>query len=383
MKTLFSNFAPVRIQHPDNTFLPNFQALLAQSDKVVIAVGYVSQKSLEELCRLVKESSLKSVTLIMGMYYLEGISERTLKMASVINDEWKRSGIGEIRVVKSFKYHGKTYAFYKEGKVQAVIVGSANLSALQPDSQTRNQYEVSLVTEDESVCKDIETLLQKLSDSRFSANLSDVRMKTILDVNLALEGDENAYRMASSDFSVFARDTVGTRFLLPIKVPAEARKFCNEKTDYTKSNINVCYAAPRSAAKPRYWYEIQFTVPADVYKLPGYPEKNEPFFVATDDGYLFKVHTTSANNKQFNAVNDELTLGRWFKGRFVSAGLVKQVDNTAEDADRIGMITQEMLDQFGSHFLFLQRTKHFYMDPDDGNSYPLWILGFEPDEATR
>lgn len=49
----------------------------------------------------------------------------------------------------------------------------------------------------------------------------------------------------------------------------------------------------------------------------------------TDDGYWFKAHTTSDNNKQFSAVGDELIMGRWLKGR-LAAGIVKPVNNTAK-----------------------------------------------------
>ena len=103
---------------------------------------------------------------------------------------------------------------------------------------------------------------------------------------------------------------------------------------YTKSNINVCYAAPRSVRKSRDWYETQLTVGASIYKMEGYPQRNQPFFVITDDGYWFKAHTTSDNNKQFSAVGDELIMGRWLKGRLVAAGIVKPVNNTAEDTER-------------------------------------------------
>ena len=119
-------------------------------------------------------------------------------------------------------------------------------------------------------------------------------------------------------------------------------------------------------------------------ELPGYPKRGEPFFVLTDDSYLFKVHTTSDNNKQFSAVGDELTLGRWLKGRFVSAGLVKPALNTQEDSvgARDGMITQEMLDQYGCTSLALQRTNRTYPDDkDEGRELELWLLSFKMKEG--
>lgn len=380
MKVLFSNLAPVRLHHPDSTFIEVFHSLLRESDALRITVGYVSLASLEELRDLVKSHALKSVKLIMGMYYAEGITERTLKLARLISSEWQQAGLGEIRVVKPLKYHGKTYEFLREGAPISVIVGSANLSAIKPDSQTQRQYEVSAVADDPDVCQDISDLFERLW--KVSQDINTITLKCVFDANLALEGDENASRLPSSDFSLYKRDVVGTEFLLPLKVPKEADKLTDEVGKFTRSNINVCYAAPRSKAKSRDWYEIQFTVPKEVREQPGYPQRGEPFYVATDDGYLFKCHTTSDNNKQFNACNDELTLGRWLKGHLVSAGFVKPVVDTQADVKRDGMITEEMLDQYGSHALALQKTKHTYLE-DSGTAFPLWVLSFKQDEEVK
>lgn len=155
----------------------------------------------------------------------------------------------------------------------------------------------------------------------------------------------------------------------------------NDNRHYTKSNLNVCYAAPRSARKPRDWYETQFTVSTAVRCEPdgtpkyGYPQKNVPFVVITDDGYTFKCHTTSQNNKQFSAVGDELILGRWLKGRLVAAGLVTPVNDTSADHDRQGMITKEMLDEYGCNSLLLTKTD--CQIHEDGNTLDVWLLSFK------
>ena len=144
---------------------------------------------------------------------------------------------------------------------------------------------------------------------------------------------------------------------------------------FTKSNINVCYAAPRSKRKPRDWYETQLTVGAEIYRMDGYPEKNKPFFVVTDDGYWFKAHTTSDNNKQFSAVGDELIMGRWLKGRLAAAGIVTPINNTAEDTERKGMITQEMLDEYGCDRLLFKKTGQTALDRN-GEALDVWFLAF-------
>ena len=280
---LYSNIQPVRINHPRATFQKVFNELVAKSDRIDIAVGYVSQASLEALRELVSAGDIRKINLILGMYVVDGITARTLHLARTINTEWKRAGVGSIRAVKCFKYHGKTYAFRRGGTVSHVIIGSANLSAIRP------------VTTDPEICREVADFIEKLKDSKYSADIDDIHFKTLLDDNLELEGDENALRMPSQDFKLYKRYAIGTEFLLPLKVPTEAEKYNDSLRKFTKSNINVCYAAPRSAGKPRDWYEIQFTVPREVRELPGYPKRGEPFFVLTDDSYLFKVHTTSDN----------------------------------------------------------------------------------------
>ena len=374
-KILYTNIQPLRIDHPQKTFQHVFDELAEKSDSLDIAVGYVSQASLTALRELVQKGGIRQITLILGMYVEDGITARTLHLARTINAEWKKRGVGRILAVKCFKFHGKTYAFSRNGGVTHVIIGSANLSAIRPDAQTRRQYEISTLTTDPEICRETADLIGRLKQPRFSADIDEVSFKTLFDDNMELEGDDNAVRMPSQDFRLYQRHVVGAEFLLPLKVPTD-----DSLRRFTRSNLNVCYASPRSAGKPRDWYEIQFTVPRSVREQPGYPRRGVPFFVLTDDGYLFKAHTTSDNNKQFSAVGDELTLGRWLKGRFVSAGLVKPAVNTIEDGAgaREGMITQEMLDQYGCTSLSLQKTSRTYPDDKDGGrELEIWLLSFK------
>lgn len=377
---LYSNIRPVQVQRAQPSFQTVFQDLASQSDRIEIAVGYVSHASLEELRRIVSDLTKIQICLNLGMYVIEGMPCRLLQLARTIHHEWQESGKGEIRAVKSFKYHGKIYAFYKLGTVHHAIVGSANLSALCPDAQTRRQYEVSTITNDPEACKNIALFIEELKTSKISDRIDNCNIRTYLDRNLELEGDNNALKMPSEDFHLCKRYASGTEFILPLKVPHESEKLDEKKGHFTKSNVNVCYSAPRSKGKSRDWYEIQFTVDKEIRDQPGYPEHKKPFFVLTDDGYLFKVHTTSDNNKQFSAVGDELTLGRWLKGRFVATGLVAPVTNTQSDTDRSGMITMEMLDMYGCHALALQKTSRTYPD-ESGKELELWLLSFKMEEG--
>ena len=201
-------------------------------------------------------------------------------------------------------------------------------------------------------------------------------MPIIREVNTSLTGVDTVNQIPQTQVELFERHKTDISFILPIKVPAYAERHMDDGKHYTKSNLNVSYAAPRNARKSRDWYETQFTVSKQITRLEGYPEKNVAFAVVTDDGYTFKAHTTSDGNKQFSAVGDELILGRWIKGRLAAAGLVTPVNDTQADRDRTGMITKEMLSAYGCDRLVLTKTDQKTED-DDGNILDVWILSFE------
>ena len=152
----------------------------------------------------------------------------------------------------------------------------------------------------------------------------------------------------------------------------------DDKKHYTQSNINVCYSLDtRNPKRPksRDWYEFQITVSKEIYQLPGYPEYKVPFFIVTDDGFMFKAHTTSQNNKQLNAIGDEHILGYWLKGRIAASGLVTAVPDTQKDTDRIGMITKEMLEAYGCDSLTFTKTDKKAID-ETGSELDVWIVEF-------
>jgi hypothetical protein len=68
-------------------------------------------------------------------------------------------------------------------------------------------------------------------------------------------------------------------------------------------------------------------------------------------------------------------MGRWLKGRLVAAGIVKPINNTAEDTDRKGMITKEMLEDYGCDRLLFKKTGQTALD-SDGTPLDVWMLSF-------
>lgn len=377
MRLLYSNILPVGIEEGQATIAETFVEQIADSDSVEIAVGYVSKASLEELDALVEAHHIQHISLVIGMYYIEGMPEGTYRTALAINEKWKVSGIGEIRMTRAFKYHGKLYLFLKDNFPKSAILGSANLGVIKQEANNIRQYEVSSITDQPAECTEVLRLIRKMQEPRCSANIADITdMPIIREINTSLTGVDTVEQIPQTEVALYDRHKTEVSFVLPIKVPAFAERHMDDGKHYTKSNLNVSYAAPRSARKSRDWYETQFTVNKSITLLPGYPEKNVTFYVITDDGYTFKAHTTSDGNKQFSAVGDELILGRWIKGRLAAAGLVTPVNDTQLDRDRLGMITKEMLEAYGYDTLVLTKTDQ-KMEDEEGNLLDVWFLSFE------
>lgn len=381
MKLLYSNILPLGVEDGQTTILDEFNEQVKKADRIYIAVGYISRASLIELENMVEEYGIKKVVLTIGMYYIEGMPESSYHTAIDIDKRWREDGIGEIRMVTNFKYHGKLYCFYNQDKPFSAIIGSANLGVIKPEATNRRQYEMSALTVDEKECLEIAQFIQKLNEETISQNISVVTgMTMIREENRFLSNVELVNQIPEASVKLYERCLTYAKFVLPLKVPAKDERHMDDNKHYTKSNINVCYAAPRNKRKARDWFETQLTVSKAITRLEGYPEKNKTFFVITDDGYQFKAHTTSDGNKQFSAVGDELILGRWIKGRMAAAGLVNPVNNTQEDTDRTGMITKEMLEAYGCNQLVLQRTNQKLLD-EDGNELDVWMLSFVSNSA--
>ena len=377
MKLLYSNILPLGTEDNQETISDRFLEEISSSDVVEIAVGYVSKAALQELEQMVDAQKIRRIVLTIGMYFVEGMPESIYHTAIALNRKWVDAGIGEIRIVRAFKYHGKLYAFYKDDQVKSAIIGSANLGVIKLEANNRRQYEVSAVTEDASECNEIAALIRKMAAPATSARIDDVvGMPIFRELNTSLTGVDTVEQIPQTQVELFERHKTNISFVLPIKVPAYDERHMDDGKHYTKSNLNVSYAAPRSARKSRDWYETQFTVSKQITRLEGYPEKNATFAVVTDDGYTFKAHTTSDGNKQFSAVGDELILGRWIKGRLAAAGLVTPVNDTQADKDRTGMITKEMLAAYGCDRLVLTKTDQ-KTEGEEGNMLDVWILSFE------
>jgi len=383
MELLYSDILPFKAKDGQKTFIDSFHEAISQADTVDISVGYVSKASIVELNDLVKQHGISSITLNMGMYFLEGMPESTYNAAKALHKDWTAMGIGGVRLVRPFKFHGKIYLFSKYGNPIKAFVGSHNLGAIKSDASNIRQYEISSSTENPSELAEIASFIAKLKAPDISVPIDEITGMTLIrEANNSLTGVDSVDRIPDGEVEIYRNHKTDVSFTLPIKVPAFSERHMDDNNHFTKSNLNVCYAAPRNARKSRNWYETQFTVSKDITRLPGYPEKNVAFFVITDDGYTFKAHTTSDGNKQFSAVGDELIMGRWIKGRLAAAGLVSPVNDSQKDTDRAGMITKEMLAAYGCDTVVLTKTSKQKED-EDGNLLSVWLLSFEASMSNK
>ncbi|QDH23804.1 NgoFVII family restriction endonuclease [Saccharibacillus brassicae] len=369
MRLLCSNILPLRIEESQTAFIEYFNEAASNADCLEIAVGYVSKAALKELQRVVEENSINKVCLNIGMYYLEGMPEGTYHAAMSLNQAWKESDIdGEVRMVKAFKYHGKLYAFYKNGKPIAGIVGSHNLGAIKLEASNLRQYEVSTVTEISEEVEEITNIIQKLKKTNCSSNIEELQVPLVRELNNALVDQEFVAKITSDEIDAYKRKMTNISFEIPLKVPKD-----HEDPKMRGSNINVCYANGRK----RVWWEIEIVVGKEIRDLPGYPAHQVPFMAITDDGWKFKVWTCGQNNKNLYSKDDLKIMGRWIKGRLVSAGLVESVNQVEKDTLFEGMITEEILEQYGRKSITLTKTT-LRTTTEDGTEMDVWMLSFLP-----
>lgn len=381
MSILYSPILPMAVPADQSTIADSIKADITNATAVDIAVGYVSGASLVELGNLVRASNVKRISLVIGMYFHEGMPEGCYRLANELHEEWTSRGIGEVRLVIPMKYHGKTYVFYRDGAPFSAIVGSANLSVLKPDAATLRQYEFAYRITEKNDVEAIAEHCQLLKRDNCSKTIDAITDMTIIPgYNTALDNVVGVERLTPEKSAEYRQAAGDYSFSLPLKVPAESEKLLEGRQYFTKSNINVCYSPDtrnkKRPPKARNWYECQLTVASTIYSQPGYPSKNDPFYLITDDGYKFLAHTTSDHNKQFAAVGDESIMGRWLKGRLVAAGLVTPVNNTLEDVEHTGMITKEILRKYGRDVLIFRKTD-MTETLENGTVVDVWLMSFE------
>jgi len=391
MSIIYSNVPPLRVKGEQQTITDYIEEKITNCDSLVVATGYASKKAIVELDSIVRKHGIRRITLILGMYCIEGFPESIYNTAIQINQSWVDDGIGEIRATKSMKYHGKTYAFYKSGEVVSVAIGSHNLGALVTDANNLRQYELSMYSDSKEDCEAVAEHLQQVILSPVSENIAEIDDVLIIhEENTKLNDVEGVTKVSMEDVETYKKAQTSISFDIPLKVPGMP----GSSDDFMKSNVNKCYAKGRLNTKTgvvteRGWWETEIIVGTSITNQSTYPEKDIPFYVITDDGWKYMAHCSGDHKKNFESDGDLKILGYWLKGRLVAAGVVEPVDSPSVDLERKrecvadpyrdckGVITYKKLVGYGKTAVTLTKTLNKLAD-SEGKMRDVWLLSFLP-----
>jgi len=313
---LHSNLPPVKSRN--RTFSEAFYDLLPQSDRVDIAVGYITADSLLELQKVVEWNNLPMLNLTIGMHYLDRFTKVQYNAAMELNDFLCSSGRGEVRLVTPFRYHGKLYAYSKNNTAFAGIIGSNNLGGIIADSKSRT-FESSFLIDDPALALQMRGFIDRLV-LRATENIGDLDIQQFNQYNTLLDDHENVQKVTQTVAAECLTARTAISYEIPIKT-YEVSPHSNLNAFFGKGRVS-----PNGILKPRHWYEVELIVPTAVSRQAGFPQaktESAVFQVITDDGWSFKCKVSGDDNKNFRSEGDLKILGKWLKGRLEQAGVLK------------------------------------------------------------
>jgi len=344
---VFSNFHPAKIT--DKSINQVLLDLIEQSPKIIIASGYISNDAMVEIYRIVEKNidRMQELSIFIGMHYIEGFTKNQYYSCVKLNRLLLEKGIGAVYVSPTMKFHGKIYSFVSSNGEHTGLIGSANLSSFLKNIE--RTYETMFLAKNDEIAKDI-----------YDKNL--MLFKTLgTRINEAKTLGEEDFIQSRLDLSNFDGVTKINE-LETTKLLEQDSKYCFkiEIKPEEKSHLNPFFGKGRENNRgfiiPRPWYEAELIVPKKTTSLEGYPKKDEPFSVVTDDGWMFECKTQGDFSKNLRSIASLSVLGKWLKGHLELKGSLQ----TGEK------VTKEVLDDYGTNHLTLRSTAQ----PD------LWIMEF-------
>ncbi|MBX3486660.1 MAG: NgoFVII family restriction endonuclease [Candidatus Paracaedibacteraceae bacterium] len=358
MTILLSNYQPAKFD--TLVFNKVFYDLIKNSTQLDIAIGYISEKSLDHLADLIHKKGHPYCNLIIGMHYFEKFTYAQYVAAKEMDKFLSENNLGGVKLVTSFPYHGKVYSFKSiNGEVKS-IVGSSNLNNILPHKPTR-QYELDILIDNQDLNNDLAGFIKRLSDISPSISSENLIIDSFKTTNNLMEGLADVKVVESEEY--IASFKKGLNLEKTIHLPIKGYETAPQ------SNINAYFGKGREnkttqIIRRRSWYEVELIVPKKItdlswYPKVGYPKTESVITVLTDDGFQFKCKISGTNSKNFRSVGDLKILGKWLKGRLENAGVL-MVDQK---------VTESVLKQYGRDYIEMIPTD----DPDQ------WFLDFSRD----
>ncbi|AHC40356.1 hypothetical protein OVS_02785 [Mycoplasma ovis str. Michigan] len=363
-QVLFSHILPLPDEEDQKTIEESFREQIKQSDNLQISVGFASVASLTELDRLITESGIKKVCLILGMYFFNGFPKSLHELVLKINQKWQTSGIGEIRLIYPFKYHGKLYMFLKDENPFSAILGSANLSFLTSEFTHLHQYEIAVLFDNQ------DNLLVSLS------HINHLKSPDISENVAVLEKEHKLF-----DINHMMDRIVGLSSVSKVETHAVKNLQLELNSTLEIPLIDLDSAENKKVSKRRKKKSyISLGVKEKGQKLldeSGSIDDKEWFYVVTDDGYEFMSYVEENKIKNLWFHRKDKVLERWIRGRI--GGSLHVVDTEhhhfSDEEEMEREITGEMLKEYGGDHLVLTKTKNTKKD-GKGIERDIWFLSF-------
>tara|TARA_Y100001970_G_scaffold225407_1_gene278331 strand:+ start:1821 stop:2939 length:1119 start_codon:yes stop_codon:yes gene_type:complete len=347
-------------------FADVFDEALISHDEVSIAVGYVTEDTLNHLTALVRENNehFKSLNLYMGMEW----NRKSEKEAALSLDQLLVNlGLGRVHEIRG-RFHGKIYLFRRDNRSLLATVGSSNLSGTLA---SHKNFELDIHIEDQNTLIDCETLFEKLIIPKSKA-IEESEDDKFNRVKYRIDPDETELDKRYPSFVDKLNDE---KFAQVRRSLDHQRTFSHKIKCPAKSNLNTYFGLGRRQEmadgriwyRPRDFYEAELILRAEEIKSPNVPPVR--FKVVTDDGYEFdmkrsggKVGTELENPRVFKNLQSDGDLhifGSWIKGKLMDAGVLRSAQP----------VTEEVLDRYGQNVLKLIPVQ------DENN---LWFMDFTP-----
>lgn len=331
------------------SFKASFESHLETTEKLSMAVGFVSVRALETLAKHITKKGKPYCHLVIGMHYFEQFTHSQYAAANELHQLLDETALGSVHLVTASPFHGKLYHFKKsnESEPSTTIIGSSNLSNITGSSLT----EVDYMTDEPTVSDQVLRLITHLSTD-YSQVLPNVPITTFKKRKRLFDGDEKHFNGVKHVEPVLFPE------VNPIKLPLKPYE------EAPQSNLNVYFGAPKNKQKPkvRNWYEVELIIPSNLMRGTALPQKGEPFKVITDDGVEFELVRQGDQGKNLRSKEDLQILGYWLKGRLEEAGVLSWGKP----------VTRDTLQAYGRDTISLYPPTH--------EGLP-WLLDFSPQRA--